>query len=144
MKVLLIKNVPKLGKKGEIKEVSSGYARNFLIARELAKMSDRATIGHWQAVQQHLVRDKASAQEQIQALKKKVESIKIEIKANKNEKGHLFAQIKPLDINRELKKHKINIPEDRIEMQTIKEVGEYQIKIKLSNQAEAKFTLVVN
>ncbi len=143
MKVLLIKNVPKLGKKGEIKNVNPGYARNFLIAKELAKMADRATIGHWQAMQKHLVDDRILAKEKIEALKNKIDDIKIEIKANKNEKGHLFAQIKPLDINKELKKYKIEVPESKIIMPNIKEVGEYKIKIELSDQVIAKFYLSI-
>lgn len=141
MKVILLQDVPNVGKKYEIKNVSDGYGRNFLLARNLAKI---ATIQVIQAVEKE---KKISGQEkQIQQdiLKKNLASLntlKITIKQKANEKGHLFAAIHPEEISKILKEQEhLDIPAEMIESEKpIKEIGEYKIKVE-----DKEFLLVVS
>lgn len=141
MKVILLQDVPNVGRKYEIKNVSDGYCRNFLIPRKLAQ------IATTQAIQSVETKRKQSEQEkeiQKDILEKNIESlsgVRLEITEKANEKGHLFAGINKEEIAKILKEQKhINIPVEIIELeQPIKEIGEYKIKVK-----DKEFLLVVS
>lgn len=132
MKVILLHDVPNVGRKYEIKNVSDGYCRNFLIPRKLAQ------IATTQAIQSVETKRKQSEQEKEirrDILEKNIESlggVRLEITEKANEKGHLFAGINKEEIAKILKEQKhIDIPAEIIELeQPIKKLGEYKIKAK--------------
>lgn len=132
MKVILLQDVPNVGKKYEVKNVSDGYGRNFLLAKNLAKI---ATIQAVQAAEKEKKRTEGEKNLHEDLLIKNLEGLeglKIEIKAKANEKGHLFAAIHPEEISKILKEqHHLEIPAEMIELEKpIKEIGEYKIKIE--------------
>lgn len=90
MKVILLKDVAKVGQKGDVKELANGYAQNFLIARGLAEAATDAKIKNAQKV----VAEQAVKQEEAkQALEKALKKLKGEglvVRATANEKDHLF------------------------------------------------------
>lgn len=140
MKVILLQDVPNVGRKYEVKNVSDGYGRNFLISRNLAKIATSQTI---QATEKEKKREEEKKKVQEDLFKKNLESLtdaKVVIKEKANEKGHLFASIHPKEISRAVKEQfHIDVPEEMIELdQPIKEMGEYEIKIK-----DKKFNLLV-
>lgn len=131
MKIILLQDVAKVGRKYDIKNVSDGFFRNFLLPRKLAEIATLQTIKSIE------IRKKQSIQEiQIQKdiLEKNIaslEGVKISIKEKTNEKGHLFAGVHKEEISKILKEQKnLDIPSDLIELDhPIKEVGEYKIKV---------------
>lgn len=131
MKIILLQDVAKVGRKYDIKNVSDGFFRNFLLPRKLAEIATPQTIKSTE------IRKKQSIQEiQIQKdiLEKNIaslEGVKISIKEKTNEKGHLFAGVHKEEISKILKEQKnLDIPSDLIELDhPIKEVGEYKIKV---------------
>jgi large subunit ribosomal protein L9 len=132
MKIILLQDVPKTGRKYDIKNVSSGYARNFLFPRGLAEL---ATPDKIKAAE---IRKKQTEQEkevQGDILGKNISSLEgliVEVKEKSNEKGHLFAGIHKEEISKILKEKKhIDIPAELIEIEKpIKETGKYKIKVK--------------
>ncbi|MFA6324792.1 MAG: 50S ribosomal protein L9 [Candidatus Paceibacterota bacterium] len=136
MKVIFLKDVQRVGKKNDIKEVNDGYAINFLFPNKLAEMATPQAVSALEKRQKEIIVER-EIQEDL--LMKNLEQIKgkvITIKGNANEKGSLFSAINKKQIKEELEKeHKIEIGEDFIVLEKpIKEVGEFEIPIEIKNK----------
>ena len=144
MKVILLKGVPKIGKKYDIKEVNDGYASNFLIPKKLAELATEKQVSKIK-----LIKETARMQQEIHSslLKKNLEDISgkiVTLKALANEKGNLFKSIHSKDIVAQLKKiHSIDIaPETLMLSSPIKDLGAHEIVVSIENQ-KSTFSLVV-
>lgn len=144
MKVILLNNMKTLGKKGEIKEVKSGYARNFLIPHKFALSYDHR---HSQALirAQELEKKKQIRKDHdIDVLLNKLTARAIRIKLPKNEKGRLFAALRPKEMVEYLKNNDIIIDEKMILLkQAIKEAGEYRVRVQLDKDKQTTFKLII-
>jgi len=143
MKVVFLTDVKNIGKKGEIKNVADGFARNFLFPQKMAELATDA------AVQKNQLEMKKNAQIQEEALKKIQESAEnlagreIIIKA-KEKKGKLFGAVNKKKILKELEKMDIFVEEKAVSMnESIKEVGDYEIKVELGHGIETVFNLKI-
>ncbi len=143
MKIILLQDVKSLGKKGEIKEASEGYARNFLFPKGLAQI---ATSGAVAEIQRKKAKEEAENKQNIEkmrALAKSIESKKIKLKA-KEKDGKLFGSITARQIAEECQKNNLEISANSIIMnKSLKEVGEYEIEIKLLPNISAKLRLEI-
>jgi len=144
MKVIFLKDVQRVGKKYDIKEVNDGYALNFLFPNKLAEMATTKAITDLEKRQKEIVVER-EVQEGL--LLKNLEEIKnkvITIKGKANDKGSLFSAIHKKEIKEELEKnHKIEIGEEFIILEKpIKEIGEFEIPIEIKHK-KSSFKLVV-
>lgn len=132
MKVILLQDVPNVGRKYEVKNVSDGYARNFLIPRNLAQIATTQTIQAIETKKKQLEQEREIHKDILEKNIESLSGVRLEIKEKANEKGHLFAGINKEEIAIILKEQKhIEIPSNIIELkQPIKEIGEYKIKVK--------------
>lgn len=132
MKVIFLKDVKGKGKKGEVKNVSDGYARNFLLKNNVAI---EATPGNMKALEAQKKKDKQLEQEEkdaAEALKTKLESLEVELKTKAGDGGRLFGSITSKQIAEELVKHGIKIDKRKIELeQPIRALGYSNVPIKL-------------
>ncbi len=145
MRVILIKDVPNLGKAGDIKEVADGYARNFLFSNNLAEVATGAAIKKLE-LQKTLLAQKAEENlKKYQELADSLEIASITIKAKANEDGKLFGSITPEIILNSLEAQKINIGKDDVSVKAehIKEIGEYKITINLPHGLESRINVIV-
>ncbi|MDD5464633.1 MAG: 50S ribosomal protein L9 [Candidatus Moranbacteria bacterium] len=143
MKVILVKDVSELGKKGEIKDVRDGYARNYLIPSGLASFADRGKV---KIINQNLEREKKKQEEQQQEslkLKDKIEKLEIKIPVKVGAKGKLFGSITSKDIADELEKKEIKIDKKDIAVDHIQEIGEYICIINLAGGIKANLKFKV-
>jgi large subunit ribosomal protein L9 len=144
MKVLLIKDVKSLGKKGDIKEVKDGYGQNFLIAKGMAKLATPAIVKNWKAEQERIAKELA---EEIARFKK--EKIALENKiitiTKKLAPVGIQGSVKKDDISSAIKKQlNIVIDKKQIELKKpIKTTGVFKIDIKLGHGIHAIMTLEV-
>jgi len=145
MRVILLKDVDRVGKKYEIKEVKNGYARNFLIPNGLAKPATKEAVV-WLETQKE-IEEKKSEKE----LKKTQEvastfdgqEIIIPVKIGK-ERDQLFESITAQKISEKLKELGLEIKKNQIELpEPIKELGEYPVKIKFEHNLEAEIKVIV-
>lgn len=132
MKVILIKDVAKVGRAYEVKDLSDGYARNFIISRGLGLPATEAVLAR---LEKERAQQKIKTEAQITQIKKMLQVIKnskVKILAKANEEGHLFAGIHETEIVEALKKQAhIDLPAQAIILeQPIKTLGEFVIKIK--------------
>ena len=131
MKVILLKDTPKIGKKFEIKNVSNGYAQNYLIPNKLAEIATKETEARI-ALAKSLHDEKTKATEA--ELLKKLKGIKdavITIEEKANDKGVLFAGIRGDELVSHIKKElDLDIsPEHIVLKEPIKEIGEHMVEI---------------
>lgn len=144
MKVLLLRNVDGLGREGEVKEVSPGYARNFLIPRGLADCATQELINQMAGRKKNETHKAEVALAGAEALAKKLETTKIEISAKANESGTLYAAISPAIIEKALEKKGIKILKGQVVASHIKEIGEHEITIRLAHGLEARVFCMIH
>ncbi len=145
MKIILLKNVPKLGKKDDIITVPDGYAQNALFPKKLAIVATDQAIAAVQRTQQNKITEKKIQHE---LLDKAIESLTgrtLVYKAKVNEKGSLFSKISEHDISKALlDQHRISIDPSllTIDGSPIKQIGDYTVTIK-EGEYKASFTVSV-
>jgi large subunit ribosomal protein L9 len=144
MRVILLKSVKGLGEVDEIKEVKRGYALNFLIPQNLAVLATPSEIKKLEQIKKLKEEEKKRKIEEAKELRKRLEGLEIEIKVKTDEKGTLFGSVSPKEVAEALKKQGIEIEEKQIEMESIKKIGEYVIKIKLAGEIESQVKIKVS
>lgn len=144
MQIILLQDIKNLGKKGELKNVSDGYARNFLLAKKLAEIASKESIERLEIQRK---KEKLAELEILEKTKKIAAELKdksFEIKA-KGKEGKLFGSILAKDIAKAISVAGFDIAEKSIVMPShIKEIGEYDIKISLTGGVETKIKLTVS
>ncbi|KAF6575553.1 50S ribosomal protein L9 [Paenibacillus sp. SEL3] len=142
MKVIFIKDMKGQGKKGQIKEVSDGYAANFLLPRGVARP---ATEGNMKTLENQNAAEekrKQEEKEEAQALGKKLEETEVQLKAKAGEGGRLFGAITSKQIAEAVAKTGIKLDKRKIELEEpIRTLGVTQMTVKL--HPEVKATLKV-
>lgn len=133
MKVILLKDVKGQGKKGEIKNVSDGYARNFLFKQNLAV---EATPANLKALEAQKKKQKQLEQEELEEakkLKETLETLTVELTAKSGEGGRLFGSITNKQIAEQLQKsHNIKVDRRKIELsEPIRTLGVTNVPVKL-------------
>jgi len=144
MKVILLQDVPELGKRGDIKEVALGYARNYLIPQGLAEEATDSAIA---AVQAQKGKEAKIAEEDLakaESLAAGLEGQTIEIQAKASEEGTLYGAISNSKIVSALKEKGFEVRKDQINAGHIKEIGDHEILINLDHGLEARITLIIN
>lgn len=144
MRVILLQDIEKLGKKYEIKEVADGYARNFLIPKGLAKPATRETI-KWSEIQKEMEIKKAEKELiEIQKIASQIEGQEIVIPIKVGEAGQLFETITAKKISEKLQELGFNISKNQIDLlQPLKELGDFPVKIKFKHNLEAEIRVII-
>jgi len=144
MKILLIKDIKSLGKKGEIKEVKEGYGRNFLIAKGFAKLATKDVIKEWEEEQKKNAEIEALEIAELTKEKEVLEKLTINITKKLGNNGHLYGAVTKEDITEALKEQtKIEIDKKQINAKNIKSIGEHIVDIKLGHSIHAKLKINV-
>lgn len=132
MKVILQKDIAKLGKKYDIKEVSSGYALNLLIPQGLAVIATPDAVKKTSTERMRLEGERKVHEDLLLKNIKDLEDVVLNISSKANEKGHLFAGIhKEAIVTELLKQTGLQIDPSFIQMEhPIKEVGDHSIEVK--------------
>lgn len=132
MKIILSQDIIGVGRKGEVKNVSDGYARNFLLKNKLAQIATPSAIASAEKLKKQMEQDKDVQKDILEKNIQGLKDLKVQLKAKANEKGHLFSIIHPDEISKILKEqHHLDIPSKMIEIEKpIKELGEHTLKAK--------------
>ena len=131
MKVILLQDVAKIGRRHTVVEVPAGYAQNQLIPKGWAKLATPENLKSIKNLQSIKAASSEKAEERFFEIKKKLEEQPLTISDLKSDKGHLFAAVKVEKIIEAAKKEGIEIPPSMVSIDTpIKSVGDHEITLK--------------
>ncbi|HBE79232.1 MAG TPA: 50S ribosomal protein L9 [Firmicutes bacterium] len=145
MKVILKQDIRALGKRGEIKEVSDGYARNFLLPKGLVTEATAANLKILAAQKESASRREETECAEAQELAKTLKGLSITFKVKTGEGGRLFGSITAKDIVDQLKKeHHLELDKRKLEIDdSIKNIGDYPVKVHLYKGISVEITVRV-
>ena len=145
MKVLLLEDVRSQGKKGEIIEASDGYARNFLIPRKLAVEANAQILTEYKNKKASEAHKKAEEKKAAEAAAASINGKSIVYKATGGADGRLYAAVTAADISKKLKEtFDIDVDKRKLVLNdNIKNVGEYNVTVKLYPEISAKIKVIV-
>ena len=144
MKVILSQDVPKVGKRNEVKEVADGYARNFLFQKGLAKPATEAELAQLELVKAQLARQAEEDLKVQEELASQIDGQEFEITAKADEGGKLYGSLTSLKIAKFLKEKGFEVAKNNLKMtEPIKTIGEHEIILEMEHGLEAKIKLIV-
>lgn len=145
MKVVLLSDVKSLGKKGDVVEVSEGYARNFLLGKKLAVEATPANLNTLKLQKANADKIAAELLDEAKQLAKEIEKHEISVKIKAGENGKTFGSVSSKEIAEEFKKVTgIELDKKKIVLpDAIKEFGKYEVKVKLHKDVQAALKLKV-
>lgn len=145
MKVILLKEVKGMGKEGDLVNSKDGYARNYLIPRNMAIEATTENLKKWEEAKKQEAAKKKQELEEAKALKERLEKLTVEVKAKGGSGGRLFGSITSQDIAAALKEqHGVEIDKRKIEMKdNIKNAGAAEVDLKLYPEVSAKLKVNV-
>lgn len=145
MKVILTEDVRKLGLKGDMVEVSDGYARNFLFKKNLAVEGTPSKIKEWETQQTARKNREAKLAKSAEEAKKRIGGKRVVVKMSCGDEGKLFGSVTAAQVAAALgEQHGVETDKKDIKLDdSIKQTGSYQFKVKLYTGIEAELTLVV-
>lgn len=145
MKVILLEDVKSLGKKGDVVEVSEGYARNAILPKKLGVEATNKNLNDLKLQNQHAQKVAQENYENALALAKTVEEQKVVVKMKTGKDGRSFGSISTKEIAQATKEQTgLDLDKKKMQLQeAIKALGTYEIPVKLHTKVTAKLTVQV-
>jgi len=144
MRVIFLQNIKGVAQIGDIKNVSDGYARNFLLPKKLAQAATGDTVKLAESLRSKREKQYETDKEGALELAKKLEGLAVDIKEDANDEGHLYGSVNEKKIAHALKERGINLKEEYISLpQHLKTLGEHEVEIELHPEVKAKISVIV-
>ena len=145
MKVILQQDVKGQGKKGQLVEVSEGYARNFLLPRKLAIIATADALNTLNLKEKARKAEEARLKAEAEATAEKLKEIQVKLTAKAGNGGKLFGSVTTKEISEALKaQYKIDIPKAKLSLdEPIKTFGTFEVKAKLFTEVNGVLKVVV-
>ena len=143
MKIILLQDIPKIGRKGDIKDVNDGYARNFLLPKNLAGLATPEIVKNAQIKKLKIGINLEKQKQSVKTTLEKIKGQKIIIEEKADEGGRLFAGVNKNRIKKELADKFGQIEEKDLKFDApIKQTGEYKISVEREG-LKAEFILII-
>ena len=145
MQIILLETVSKLGRLGEVVNVKSGFARNYLIPQGKAQRATESAIAEFEKRRAELEQKQADTQAAAQAIAGRLEGLMLQIAQKTSSDGKLFGSVTNSNIAEALKEQGFDIEKSMIRMShgQLKQVGDYPIKVVLYGDISAQITVSV-
>jgi len=144
MKVILLQDIDGLGKKYDVKEVKSGYARNFLIPQKMVKAATKTAL-KWLTEQKKALEKEAEEDlKRAQKLASDLDGEEVNITVKVGKEGQFFESVNSQKIVEKLKEMGFEIKKSQVKLNTpLKEPGEFPVTISLDHNLEAEIKVIV-
>ena len=144
MKVILKQDVKGTGKKGEILDVSDGYAKNFLLKKGLAEQASSVAVNSLKLQKEAEERRRAEEIREIRELAKRMDKSKVTVSIKCGENGKVFGSVTSKEIASRLEEQGFNVDKKKILLKdAIKTVGDYTVEVRLMEGVSAKVFVTV-
>jgi large subunit ribosomal protein L9 len=144
MEIILRETIDKVGRAGQVVKVADGFARNYLLPRKLAYVATPGNLKVIEAERQILLRKEAKQQGDAEQLKQLLDKVEVLIRRKVGEQNALYGSVTNSDVADELEKKGFQIEKRKIHMEDhIKQIGEYEIPIRLFKDVTAHVKLKV-
>ncbi len=144
MKVILLDDVPKLGRRGEVREVAEGYARNYLLPHRLVLPATAPNLKQLEQIKQHQEVRSQRAKADADAQAKKIEVLTFSQVRQASEEGRLYGSVGVQDLAAFLAQNGVPVEKRRIGLdEPIKTLGEYTVPIRLHQEVTAHLKVTV-
>ena len=144
MRIILLEDVERLGKRGTVHNVADGYGRNFLLPRKLAVPATDANVKQMESQSKKLQAVEEKAEKDAGTVKEEMERLSLTISMKAGEGDVLFGSVTSADIAEQLDKHGYSVDKRKIELEEpIKRLGDYQVPVKLHKSITANVKLSV-
>jgi len=133
MKVMLVKDVYKLGRAGDVKKVADGYGRNFLIPQGLAVLASAGALKQIERIKSQAEIRRTALNDELKGLADEIRAVVLEFTVKAGETGKLYGSITTQDVATALQeKVRFEVKRQQVDMQPIRELGEYPAHIRLT------------
>jgi large subunit ribosomal protein L9 len=138
MKVILLDDVPKVGRRGEVRDVADGYARNYLIPRKLALIATAGNLNNLEHLKKQQEAKAARIRAGAEALRARIEALVYEARRQASEEGKLFGSVTAQDLAEFLESQGVKVERRRILLEEpIKSLGETTVAVRLHPEVTA-------
>ena len=145
MKVLLIKDVYKLGRAGEVKKVADGYGRNFLLPQGLAVLATAGALKQAEKIKSQAEIRRTALNSELKGLSDQSSGVTLTFAAKAGETGKLYGSITTQDVAAALQEQiRFEVKRQQIDMQPIRELGEYAARVRLTMDLVPEIKLIVH
>jgi large subunit ribosomal protein L9 len=144
MKVLLIKDVYKLGRAGDVKKVADGYGRNFLIPQGMAILATEGALKQAERIRQKAAETRALLNEEMAVVAEALGKLQLSFGARAGETGKLYGSITSQDVADQIqKKSGFAVKRQQIDMQPLRTLGEHTIRVRLTMDLIPELKVIV-
>jgi len=145
MEVILLRDVEKVGLRGDVVSVARGYARNFLLPRGLAEAATKAKVAELKKRESQRARHEAKTADEATAIADTLAKTELRFEVKAGPTGSLFGSVTPTDIADELwKTAKVRVDRRKIGVDNIKRIGRYEVPIDLFQDVRVEVKVVVS
>jgi large subunit ribosomal protein L9 len=144
MKLLLKESIKNVGRVGDVVEVSAGYARNYLLPKDLAVQPTAGNIKKVEERRKEIERMERERREQQEALLKQLEGVEVTLERRANEQGHLFGSVTATDIAKALQAQGFNVNPDDINLPgRLDRIDRYGVEVKFADDLATEVKVYV-
>jgi large subunit ribosomal protein L9 len=144
MQLVLVEDVPHLGKQGDLVEVKHGYGRNYLLPNGLATVPTEHNLRILERYKERVRQAKEARIADVKVMAEQIARTTITIEANANEEGHLYGSVGPQEIAKVLKGKNLIVEPEMVRMEgPIKEIALYAVKLNLGYDIETEVKVLV-
>jgi large subunit ribosomal protein L9 len=144
MKVLLLKDVYKLGRAGDVKKVADGYGRNFLIPQKLAVLATPGAVKQAEKIRQAALAERTRLNQEMGSVAEKLQALALTFSARAGETGRLYGSITTGDICAAIERETgIRVDRRHIAHQPLRELGTHKVAVRLTVDLIPEITVVV-
>jgi len=144
MKIILLEDVTKVGRRGEVRDVSDGYARNFLIPKKLALGATAGNLKNLEHIKKQANAKADRAKADAETLRAQIEALAYEERRQASEEGKLFGSVTSQDLVDFLAQHGVKVERRRVQLdEPIKMLGETSVPVRLHADVTAQLRVSV-
>jgi large subunit ribosomal protein L9 len=144
MKIILMADVPALGRRGDLKEVATGYARNYLLPKRLAVPATPANLRNVDTLKRQREREDARAVAAARTAAERIAALALAVSARASDDGRLYGSVSAQDVVDFLERHEVPVEKRRVLLEEpIKALGEYRVPIRLHPEVTAELAVTV-